>query len=45
MSGVHDEGAKSGDDAIKVLTSDGLEVTIDLNSFIQGGECRCAKTY
>ena len=30
MSGVHDEGAKSGDDAIKVLTSDGLEVTIDL---------------
>jgi regulator of protease activity HflC (stomatin/prohibitin superfamily) len=31
MSGVHDEGAKSGDDAIKVLTSDGLEVTIDLS--------------
>ena len=30
MSGVHDEGAKSGDDAIRVLTSDGLEVTIDL---------------
>lgn len=30
MSGIHDEGAKSGDDAIKVLTSDGLEVTIDL---------------
>ncbi|MGE5106145.1 MAG: prohibitin family protein [Sphingobacteriales bacterium] len=30
MSGVHDEGAKSGDDAIKVLTADGLEVTIDL---------------
>lgn len=30
MSGVHDEGNKSGDDAIKVLTSDGLEVTIDL---------------
>jgi regulator of protease activity HflC (stomatin/prohibitin superfamily) len=30
MSGVHDEGAKTGDDAIKVLTSDGLEVTIDL---------------
>ena len=32
MSGVHDEGAKSGDDAIKVLTSDGLEVTIDLSA-------------
>lgn len=30
MSGVHDEGTKSGDDAIKVLTADGLEVTIDL---------------
>lgn len=30
MSGVHDEGTKSGDDAIKVLTSDGLEVVIDL---------------
>jgi regulator of protease activity HflC (stomatin/prohibitin superfamily) len=30
MSGVNDEGDKSGDDAIKVLTSDGLEVTIDL---------------
>jgi regulator of protease activity HflC (stomatin/prohibitin superfamily) len=30
MSGVNDEGTKSGDDAIKVLTSDGLEVTIDL---------------
>ncbi|MFM1963630.1 MAG: hypothetical protein RLZZ172_2475, partial [Bacteroidota bacterium] len=31
MSGVHDEGTKSGDDAIKVLTADGLEVTIDLS--------------
>ena len=30
MSGVHDEGTKEGDDAIRVLTSDGLEVTIDL---------------
>ena len=30
MSGVNDEGEKQGDDAIKVLTSDGLEVTIDL---------------
>lgn len=30
MSGVHDEGSKSGDDAIKVLSKDGLEVTIDL---------------
>ena len=31
MSGVHDEGTKAGDDAIKVLTADGLEVTIDLS--------------
>ncbi len=30
MSGVNHEGEKSGDDAIKVLASDGLEVTIDL---------------
>lgn len=30
MSGVQDEGNKSGDDAIRVLTADGLEVTIDL---------------
>ncbi len=30
MSGVHDEGTKSGDDAIRALTSDGLEVIIDL---------------
>ncbi len=30
MSGVHDEGSQLGDDAIRVLTSDGLEVTIDL---------------
>jgi regulator of protease activity HflC (stomatin/prohibitin superfamily) len=30
MSGVHDEGEKSGDDAIRVLSADGLEVVIDL---------------
>ena len=30
MSGVHTEGEKSGDDAIRVLTADGLEVVIDL---------------
>src|SRR5674476_30124 len=30
MSAVQDEGAKSGDDAIRVLTADGLEVVIDL---------------
>ena len=30
MTGVNDEGSQSADDAIRVLTSDGLEVTIDL---------------
>jgi regulator of protease activity HflC (stomatin/prohibitin superfamily) len=30
MSGVHDEGDKLGDDAIRVLSADGLEVIIDL---------------
>jgi regulator of protease activity HflC (stomatin/prohibitin superfamily) len=30
MSGVHSEGDKAGDDAIRVLSADGLEVTIDL---------------
>ena len=30
MSGVQDEGNRSADDAIRVLTADGLEVTIDL---------------
>jgi regulator of protease activity HflC (stomatin/prohibitin superfamily) len=31
MSGVQDEGHKTGDDAIRVLSADGLEVTIDLS--------------
>ena len=30
MSGVHDEGNQKGDDAIRVLSADGLEVTMDL---------------
>jgi regulator of protease activity HflC (stomatin/prohibitin superfamily) len=30
MSGVQDEGSKQGDDAIRVLTADGLEVVVDL---------------
>lgn len=30
MSASHDEGQRSGDDAIRVLTADGLEVVIDL---------------
>ena len=31
MSAVRDEGDKKGDDAIRVLTADGLEVVIDLS--------------
>ncbi|MFN0015167.1 MAG: prohibitin family protein, partial [Saprospiraceae bacterium] len=31
MSAVHDEGDQEGDDAIRVLTADGLEVVIDLS--------------
>lgn len=31
MSGVHDEGLKEGDDALRVLSADGLEVIIDLS--------------
>lgn len=31
MSAVHDEGNKEGDDAIRVLSADGLEVVIDLS--------------
>lgn len=30
MSGIGDEGMQTGDDAIRALTADGLEVTIDL---------------
>ncbi|WP_309640457.1 prohibitin family protein [Flavobacterium sp.] len=30
MSAIHDEGAQQGDDAIRVLSNDGLEVVIDL---------------
>ncbi len=30
MSAVHDVGEKAGDDAIRILTADGLEVIIDL---------------
>ena len=30
MSGISDEGTKQGDDAIRVLSADGLEVIVDL---------------
>jgi regulator of protease activity HflC (stomatin/prohibitin superfamily) len=31
MSAVHDEGDRQGDDAIRILTADGLEVVMDLS--------------
>ena len=31
MSGSHEEGTQKGDDAIRILTADGLEVVIDLS--------------
>jgi regulator of protease activity HflC (stomatin/prohibitin superfamily) len=30
MSGVHDEGQRNGDDGIRALTADGLEINLDL---------------
>jgi regulator of protease activity HflC (stomatin/prohibitin superfamily) len=35
MSGVHDESQRMGDDAIRVLSSDGLEVVIDLTALFR----------
>ncbi len=45
MSGVHDEGNMVGDDAIRVLTSDGLEVTIDLTVLYRVGAVDAPKLY
>jgi hypothetical protein len=35
MSAIHNEGAQSGDDAIRVLSNDGLEVVIDLLFYLE----------
>jgi hypothetical protein len=35
MSAIHSEGAQSGDDAIRVLSNDGLEVVIDLTFYLE----------
>jgi regulator of protease activity HflC (stomatin/prohibitin superfamily) len=43
MSGVHDEGEKAGDDAIRVLTKDGLEVSIDLSVLYRVNESTAPK--
>jgi hypothetical protein len=35
MSAIHSEGAQAGDDAIRVLSNDGLEVVIDLTFYLE----------
>src|SRR5678810_94969 len=45
MSGIHDEGQKTGDDAIRVLTADGLEVTIDLTVLFRLTEAAVSYTH
>jgi regulator of protease activity HflC (stomatin/prohibitin superfamily) len=45
MSGVSDEGQKSGDDAIRVLSKDGLEVVIDMTILYRVISSECPKIY
>jgi regulator of protease activity HflC (stomatin/prohibitin superfamily) len=45
MSGVHTEGDVAGDDAIRVLCSDGLEVTIDLSVLFRVKEAKAPFIY
>ncbi|PSR52542.1 band 7 protein [Adhaeribacter arboris] len=45
MSGVTDEGEKQGDDAIRVLSADGLEVVIDLTVLYRVLPTEAARIY
>jgi regulator of protease activity HflC (stomatin/prohibitin superfamily) len=45
MSALHDEGEKSGDDAIRVLSNDGLEVVIDLTVLYRISPADAPKIY
>jgi regulator of protease activity HflC (stomatin/prohibitin superfamily) len=45
MSGVHSEGEVVGDDAIRVLCSDGLEVTIDLSVLFRVNDVKAPFIY
>lgn len=45
MSGVTDEGDKSGDDAIRALTADGLELVIDLTILFRVNAMDAPKMY
>ena len=41
MSAIHNEGAQEGDDAIRVLSNDGLEVVIDLTVLYSSSRWWC----
>jgi len=45
MSAVHSEGAQEGDDAIRVLSNDGLEVVIDLTVLYRVSPSESPKIY
>lgn len=45
MSAIHDEGSKEGDDAIRVLSNDGLEVVIDLTVLFRISPTDAPKIY
>ncbi|RRA98887.1 prohibitin family protein [Larkinella rosea] len=45
MSGAHDESGQLGDDAIRVLTADGLEVVIDLTVLFRVNPTEAPKIY
>jgi regulator of protease activity HflC (stomatin/prohibitin superfamily) len=43
MSGIHTEGKQAGDDAIRILSSDGLELTIDLTILYHANKASAPK--
>ncbi len=45
MSSVHDEGAKTGDDSIAVITSDGLTVRLDATVLYALEQSRCPEIF
>ncbi len=45
MSAAHDEGAKTGDDSIAVITSDGLTVKLDATVLYALDQARCPEIY
>ena len=45
MSAIHDEGDRTGDDAIRVLAADGLEVIIDLTVLYRINPTQAPKIY